>query len=263
MPRPPGIGRAAVKAAGQPKVAANAASDQFYVELQVTPEPRILVAQNGAMRLTEAVDDRDQSMLFIPPVGLVPAPRPMSGWGPMVGLGSPAIHMRVDLKYPAQPGRLIKRLKGTVPVIVAARKEDPLVVPLADAKGKTFRNSEMSLVVHDIKPEPELRRTQIELSVRHSTPATESPGGPGRFGPDALMLRNGGIAQNQIEIYDSQGRLYPQMSPPFPRFDQDEPRLALTLMLIDNLGPPAQLKYYDMVRASSEAAFELTDIPMP
>jgi hypothetical protein len=35
------------------------------------------------------------------------------------------------------------------------------------------------------------------------------------------------------------------------------------LMPSDNVGPAAQIRYYDMVRATTEATFTFADVPMP
>jgi hypothetical protein len=157
----------------------------------------------------------------------------------------------------------MSRLRVKVPVVVSARKDEPLAVSLADAKGKTFRNAEISLVVHDVKSEPNLQRTTIELSLRPNAAPTDPSGIAGRFGPELMAFRSPNMPQNQIEILDAQGRPYQQWFPSSTRVDNEEARMTLMLIANENLGPPAQLRYYDMVRASAEPTFEFTGVPMP
>jgi hypothetical protein len=232
-------------------------SEQFFIDLQVVAEPRMVVSPNGLARVTEAVDDRDQSILLS--ASTSPIQRPMTGFMSF-NAGSVLMQMRLDLKYPGQPGKVIKRLKGSIPVIVAARKDEPLNVQLADSKGKTFRNGQINLVVHDVTPEPELHRTLIDLSVRSTTASNEPNGG---IPTDVATVRMPSLAQNQIEVIDEKGRLYTQWFPAPARLDNEEARVTLILMQNENVGPPAVVRYYDLVRASTEVGFDFTDIPMP
>jgi hypothetical protein len=245
--RPAGAGRA-------PAVA-----DSFYLELQVMAEPRMALTQNGPHNLLVADDDTEQSLL--PSAPTAGAPRRAGYFG--FNVGGTTLQLRSELKYPEHPGRVIKRLHLRVPVIVSARKDEPLTIDLAESKGKTFRNGEVSVVVHDVKPDANNQRTLIELAVRPNAGPTDPSGIAGRFGPEPVAFRGPQMSQNQIEILDAQGRAYQQWFPSSTRMDTEEVRLTLMLMPGDNVGPPAQIRYYDMVRATSEASFTFHDVPMP
>jgi hypothetical protein len=94
-------------------------------------EPRLLVGLAGALRMTEAVDDLSQSLL--PTIETLESRVEIKDFiefspGPMVQLP-------VALSYPDRPGRLIRRMRGVVPLVVAARQPDPLIVPLVGSLG--------------------------------------------------------------------------------------------------------------------------------
>jgi hypothetical protein len=235
-----------------------AATEQFYLDLQVTAEPRMLVSQNGPLKLVEAIDEKNQSLL---PAGNEASALRTAGYYGMVNSGMSSVQLQVQLKHPAGAGERIKRLRGVVPVIVSTRKDDPLVIPLADAKGKTFNTAEWGVTVHEIKADADQPRTTIEISVRSSAPADPALGG--RVGMELAGLRSSYQAQSQIEILDAQGRAYRQWFPASSRADAEELRMTLMLLPSDDVGAPAQIRFYDMARAATEATFEFHDIPMP
>ncbi len=79
-----------------------------------------------------------------------------------------------------------------------------------------------------------------------------------------MALRSPNMPQSQIEILDAQGRAYHQWYPSSSRVDAEAARMTITLMNNQgDLGPPAQLRFYDMNRATTEVQFEFHDIPMP
>src|SRR5205807_5445707 len=117
--------------------------------------------QDGPVKLWEAVDDKEQSLL--PPAG---SQAPNHSSYMVYNQGQMLFQLQSYLHYPAQPGKTIKRLRGMVPLSVAARKADPLTIPLADAAGKTFRQGEVSVTVHSVKAGPQQPATTIELTVR-------------------------------------------------------------------------------------------------
>lgn len=235
-----------------------ASTEQFYLDLQVTAEPRMLVAQNGPLKIVEAIDDKDQSLL--PPASDQPNAR-VSGYYGTYSTGLASFQLQVHLKHPLQAGKTIKRFRGTLPVVVSTRKDNPLVINLADAEGKTFNSPDWSLTIHEIKADPDQPRTTIEISARSNSPADPSLGG--RPAMELAGLRSSHSAQSQIEILDAQGRIYQQWFPSTSRIDANELRMTLMLLPSDDVGAPAQLRFYDMARAMTDATFEFHDVPMP
>jgi len=242
-----------------PGVAGNRnVNEQFYVDLQVLAEPRMVLTQNGALKITEAVDENGQSLL-VPATGNATV-RHSGYFGYSSGMTS--LQIQAHLKYPEKPGRKISRLRGSLPVMVSARKDDALVVNLDGAKGKSFRSEEVTLVVHDVQPDPNQQRTTIDISLSPNNPAVDADGTAGRFG-NAAMFAGMNNPQNQMEILDANDRPYPQWFPSSTRVDNDQARMTLMLMPADGVGPPAKIRYYEMARATTDVPFEFTDVPMP
>lgn len=238
-------------------------SELFNLELLLTAEPRMTIAQelDRTWKLTEAVDEKGQSLL--PPSG-PNAIQHYAGYNGFNPTGQPAIQLTVPLSLPPSPGQTIKRLRGTIPVMVLSRKDDPLVIPL-DQRGKTFQNSQIRIQIQDVRKEPN-GHTSIELTAK----LTPDDSFPPQFrqaaglGAELMAFRNNvGNSQNPIEIVDAQGRAYPQWFPYSPQPGPDGTRMSLKLMPAEGIGEPVEIRFYEMARASSEIPFELDDIPMP
>jgi len=228
-------------------------NEQFYAQIQVAAEPRLSISQSGQLKLTEAIDNRGQSLL-IPTSGGPLVQRYAGYFG--VTAGS-SLHLQAPLRRPDQPGRSIHRLRGTLPVIVATRKGDPLVVPLSGSAGKTFHNDEVSLGVLDVRLNPNTSQTSIELSVR----ANHESGSDADLlatGIATIGIRRHDANQQQIEVLDAQGRQINW----YPSNISEGSRMTLTLTPHEQ-GPPVEIRYYAMVKAATDVSFEFNDVPLP
>jgi hypothetical protein len=232
----------------------------FFARLQVFAEPRLALRQTGPLRLTTALDDLGQS--------LVPPASPNAAAGPMMhfGFGSAevgSLQFQVPLKRPEAPGRTIRQLRGTVPVSVATRRPDPLVVALDGAAGKTFRNEDATVVVHELRPMNPAAvggsPYMLDLTIVARPSRTAAPAGPAQdFDP---MMPRADLGPLQLEMVDASGRAvnwYPSSTQP----NGDEMRLTL-ITNGPSQGPPAAVRHYGVVRANAEIPFEFRDVPMP
>ena len=142
--------------------------------------------------------------------------------------------------------------------MVATRKPDPLVVPLAGAAGKTFQNDDVTLIVQDVRIDPNTHQTSIELSIRPGR-ARAALGRPARdAGMRAVVVRPD-MHQQQIEVIDAQGRpihWYPS------NFDAEGSRMTLTLTRRPGARPPSSATTA-WSRASTEVAFEFATCRCP
>jgi hypothetical protein len=239
-----------------PQADVAAISEQFYAQVQVAAEPRLAISLNGPLKVLEAVDERGQSLL--PEPGEGPLTQRFSGY---FGLNTVAIQVQAPLKRPAQPGQSIRKLRGTLPVLVSTRKPDPLVVALPGAAGKAFQNDDVTLNVVEIKNTPVNNQTSIEIVLRSNQNAAAGLPVPGGNGPE-FMAQRPDLHQQQLEVVDTQGRpigWYHQAS----TFDAEGSRMTLTLTPHDPQTTPAELRYYGLARAATEVSFEFGDIPMP
>jgi hypothetical protein len=248
----PGMGQVRPIRAG----AANAnVMDTFTFNMQVMGEPRLLLAMNGPLKVLEAEDDAGNSLL--PPQqangnGMAHQMGYFNNWNQA---GAQVVPMGGQLAYPEHAGRRIKRLKGVVPLTVATRKTEPMSIDLAEAAGKTFQAGETTLIVHEANkpnPNPGQAGTVLDLTIR-----TEPVGGPNN--PNAQPAIQ---PQTQIELVDASGK-------PVNWWQQSlngrpgEIRLGLVANPQGNVKPPAQLRFYELVRATTEVSFEFHDILLP
>jgi len=227
-------------------------NEEFYAQIQLAAEPRLSVSQNGALKLVEAVDDRGQSLL-IEANGKSTIQRHSAYFGLTAG---PTLHLQAPLRRPEQPGQEIKRLRGLVPVVVATRKGDPLVIPLSGSGGKSFHNDEATLEVQEVRVNPNTNQTSIQLLVRTNRNSGEEADLLAAM--PTVMVRRNETQQQQIEVRDGQGK-------PIPWYlsnDAEGARMTLTLTPHDQ-GAPAEIRYYSMVRAVTDVSFEFTDVPLP
>lgn len=227
-------------------------SEEFYAQIQLAAEPRLSVSQNGPLKLVEAVDDRGQSLL-IEANNKSTVQRHSAYFGLTAG---PTLHLQAPLRRPEQPGQEIKRLRGVVPVVVATRKGDPLVIPMNGSTGKSFHNDEATLEVQEVRVNPNTNQTSIQISVR---PHRSSAGEADLLAAmPTVMIRRNETQQQQIEVRDAQGK-------PIPWYlsnDAEGSRMTLTLTSHDQ-GAPAEIRYYAMVRAATDVSFEFTEVPLP
>ena len=229
-------------------------NEQFYVQLQVTAEPRLSVAQGGTMTITEALDERG-NRLINPPTpanGMTERVSGYFGFAP-----GPVVQLQGALNRPRQAGATIKRLKGMIPLAVSMRKANPLVVALAGASGRTFQNDDVALTVHESKPPENNRPGTLEITLR-------APGGTGNasatdFSASDLAVRPD-VHQQQIEVVDGQGRLLPWYQ---SNFDVEAGRLTMMFPAQEPGATPVELRYYGLTNALTEAPFEFADLPLP
>jgi hypothetical protein len=229
---------------------AAAATEQFQAQIQIMAEPRLLVGLAGALRMTEAVDDLSQSLL--PTIETLESGVEIKDFiefspGPMVQLP-------VALSYPDRPGRLIRRMRGVVPLVVAARQPDPLIVPLVGSLGKTFRQGNLALTVESIRTDPNDPQVTIDLILR---PGSDDGAGP--FDADATAPA---FLEHQFEVSDARGRHY-LLFPQERSIQAGEVRITLILSPGDGATAPAQLRYYSLTRARTEVPFTFNDVLMP
>jgi hypothetical protein len=245
-PMPPGF--------NNPQPEGPTVNEQFYAQVQVSAEPRLSVSQHGPLKILEAIDDRGQSLL--PEPGNGPVTQRFSGYFGLT-TGS-ALQLQAPLRRPEQPGQSIRKLRGTLPITVATRKPDPLIVPLQGAAGKSFRNDDVSLTIFDIRINPANNQTSVDLVVRTGANTSPAFSPAGENGPE-FMIQRPDMHQQQIEVVDSQGRVIPWYH---SSFDAEGARMTLTLTPQDQAAP-AELHYYGLARAGTEVSFEFSDVPMP
>ncbi len=230
--------------------------EQFDLRLQVEAEPRFQIGLASSLRLSEAVDDRDQSLLVDDPANH-DAIEPDAA--SVVGLvGGATMPILVELRHPEGEGRSIRRLGGVVPLVVAMRRPDPLIASLENAAGRAFRNDEVLVTVYAVRNDPANSRVALELGLRPRHGAADNINTltepPDDLDPHRL--------DRCFEAVDKAGRTlssYVQT----PRLVRGEVRLRLLLVSGEGVGNPAFLKIYGITQAKVKVPFHFINIPIP
>jgi hypothetical protein len=230
-------------------------NEQFYLQMQILGEPRLTLALEGPPRIVEAVDDKGQSLL-VDESGQT-GHRYAGYAGYALPANSPMIQTQISLKYPAAPGKTIRRLRGAANVAVSSRRPEPQVVPLAEAVGKSLRASDLAVTIHDLQREPNGQLT-IDLSLRSTAEVDPQAERPPGFG----TLHSLEAFRNQIEIVDAEGNALPGHTAS-SQTGPDGMRVTLRFLPIGEAKTPSELRLYDSIRSRTEVTFDFSDIPMP
>jgi len=252
-PRPRGAAARPPAAVPEPSLI----TDLFFINLQVSCEHRLRIVANrdiAVVKVAEAVDDRGQSLLKDAGER---EPRDVAA---RRFLGPALIEVSLNgLKYPDQPGRRIKTLRGVVPVTVAARRSDPLVVALEpDNFEKPVRVDDLWVTVSKPRAEADTLPTTIDVAFSDRAERPFAPAGPGA--PPSAPSRSPDF---EIEVIDAQGRVLNAAPQPAGVSQAGQVRLRMALANGKDVGPPAQLRYYRLTEATTEVPFEFHDLPMP
>lgn len=232
---------------------------QFNFHLRISAEPRISMMQSGNVQVLEAIDDAGNSLVQPPSTA---HPRRLitshitRHYG---GASGQELQLVVPMSRPDSPGSTIKILKGAVPLLVAARRPEPLVVPFTDAMGKSFENHDTAVVIHAIRKNPNQTQTTIDLTIRSvDDSAPIFHGDPGH--PEDSFEPRFDLPQHQIDVIDTQGRLLPWFQ------SSHNPELSKMSMTLNQFAPgiePKEIRIYSLTKAVTNVPFEFRDILMP
>ena len=89
----------------------------FAAELIIMVEPRLKIVCLGDLTVHEAIDDRGQSL-----IGGGHGRQPLKDRQGLIPADAAAVTVPVAMTYPSDPGKRIKRLRGSMPIEVSARK---------------------------------------------------------------------------------------------------------------------------------------------
>jgi len=248
--------------------------EEFRAFLRILAEPRMLINQVGDALITEAVDDRGQSLL--------PGPTPyIHHYGYGHGDLQACATYVLNFKHPERAGKVIKRLKLTIPVGVVTGEPDRLEIPLADAMGKTFRHGKTFIEVLAIgRDSAGQQQLKLKLRTEEVVPEQLSLDLAGKLEPVPGRPARSEITPNVIQVLDQQGRQFPWF---LGNIRTDGPEVTAELMLHPEGGipipvpaghgvvpredrqsaVPAVLYHSEVARSIIPAIFEFTDIPFP
>ena len=184
---------------GVPRTDIEGEETAFFGGLEVLVEPRMWFTQEAPARLTEASDDLGQSL--VPEAGGAETKLDDGAhFSFYAGRGVTKVSTEFRLRLPDRPGR-VARLRGVVPVMLYVRRPDPtLVIPLADAAGKTFGCDDAEFTVRSVNDSP--TATSVAMTVRLKVDRADRPDHPD---PQLVSTRLRVLGSHQLELTDAEG----------------------------------------------------------
>ncbi len=144
-----------------------------------------------------------------------------------------------------------------MPVVISSRKPGPLVIPLADATGKKFRQGPGAVRIEKVAREGG-RTTTVNFFVsEEASPVvrTRVSAGPE---PDYL----GDFLRDRVEFQDAEGHPlnWQVIGEPWASRTGGELRVQT---YVSGVGPPARMLVYRLHRLATEIPFEFDNVPSP
>jgi hypothetical protein len=158
------------------------------VPLAVLPEPGLMLRQSGAVIITEATDDRGRSLVSAAP-SKFDSGQANRSYQVMNYYAS--IRTNAVLAVPDPPGKLIRRLRGKIPVIAVTRGSDPIIIPLKgeSALGRPYSTRDLTLVVDEVSLAPGAP-AWVKVTVRDNRGTARRSRCTTRPGSPLLLLRS-------------------------------------------------------------------------
>ncbi len=250
------------------------------IRMVAIAEPALAVRMTGPPSFVEAVDDRGRSLL--PPEPPKPQPNdPGQALHQQPTLnGSTGFDFSATLRLPDQEGRSIRRLRGSVPVVVVGYASDPIALPLEGGAGKSARNDDVTVSILEVSRDDNTGVTvEVEVvSNRSDGRENVSWNHPGP--PDFVTFRNYQLMY-RLELLDANARelalSYSQGRGRDHMTMQRRIRLTPTILYEDQpldaagrfqprkaIKPvPVELRYHGFIQTMTEIPFDFRDIPLP
>jgi hypothetical protein len=222
------------------------------VEFQAFAEPGRFLDLAGAPRM-EAVDAQGKALA--PPPGDGDRPNPAERSWLIPGRLS-VLQWQVPLGLSDPSRRMPLRLRGVLPVVISVRRPGPLVIPLADAAGKTFRQ-DGGVVRVEQGPSPNRRPASLMLVLSDDPP--EADRGRESWGPQPDRISE--LVRNRLEFEDAEGHPLNWMLLGRPLSD---PSGQLRVQIhFTGSAPPSRLRVYRLYRLATEVPLAFENAPAP
>ena len=251
----------------------------YAADLLVSAEPRLRIFGGGEVEKAEAIDDRGRSLVKLPTPEEERQEREIREANPHL---DPALHpglrygggsrssmktwpARVALAYPSPPARRIARLGGVIPVVVVARRPDPLTIELKGSTGKEFAAGPARITVHEFRAEPG-REATVDLTLAPD-PADlgETLTVSDTAGARVAVNRPIDLMELRLEVLDGAGEV---LSWQYTRPPSDPPRVRMAIVIHNRRperNPPEglRLRYWGIAAAATDLRFSFAEVPTP
>jgi hypothetical protein len=235
-------------------------SEYLYLSFSVAVEPRLPLLSVGQIKLTVAEDEQKNS--------LIPSVANGGQYGPRFyyggGYRSFSQHVQTSLAWPSKTARLVKLVRGIIPVTLLAEQKPSIVVDdVLKSKGKKVQGDGTQLDVEEVGEAPKGmvfgngKAYQVRLSIRDNR--GDNPN-------DYTWVHS--LAQ-RIDVLDAKGN---KLTPRGYNWQDTTPNsvkgAVFTFSAEPNgnaqqVGAPAKLIYYTWIKRDHEVSFEFRDLPLP
>jgi hypothetical protein len=224
------------------------------VEIQAFAEPGRFIDPNGLPRL-EAVDEQGRPI----------SPQP-GGGGEQTNPSEQSqltpgrislLHWHIPLGLPDLPIRSPLKIRGVLPIVISSRLPAPLVIPLADSAGQTFRQGASVVRIEKVSARG-TRNAQVSFFLSEDLSPTDRT--RVSAGPEKDFV--GDFIRNRIEFEDALGHPLRWLTLGSDPVSTANGELSVRTY-IAGVGLPARLHVYRLRRLTTEIPFEFGVVPSP
>jgi hypothetical protein len=224
------------------------AFESLQINVMIAVEPKLPILRVGAVKILAAEDEEGRSMVPL----VTGDPNDFGGIRHYYGgyYRNYIQQTQANLIWPAKSSKMVRSLKGVIPVTLLADQKATLVTDkVLSAKGKEFKAGPATFRVEDVTAPP---GNQIKIHVTEETRDNAN---------DYSQIQS---LQQRLEIQDEKGAklnfFYNSINWQGPSSAQFTIGFQPTA---PNTGPPARLVYYNWVLMEHEVPFDFKDLPLP
>jgi hypothetical protein len=239
-----------------------AAETSLVLPMEILAEPRLALRSSGNIRITEAIDDEDQSIAGnlrgeLDPANNLNGERSLS-----------TLKVRLRLKSASSTPLRLKSLKGTIPIEIEARRIEPIVIPIpgpGQGEQKPVLCGGTTMQVHGLTKNQFGFAGNFALDLTIRREGWSFVGLGGRRGMGQIWQVVSGDTDrfwDNIEIVDAQGRAYRGGTRRPTAGEGDGIRLQYALDAREGVGQPTHVRFYGGVRTIVEVPFEFQNVKL-
>ena len=226
-------------------------SESLTFSFTIHSEFKLPIMSIQQARVLEAVDENGASMILQQNhqnVHVVEYHSYNGGYRTFQQAGS------LSIAWPNKEARIVKKLRGVVPVTLLAEQKPEIVVDdVLKVKAKKFTGGNSELQVDEVKETNNKTHYSIRLTARNTTP---------NAGHDYTWAKS---VPQRIELLDAKGRKY--YSQGYNYESSSATHMQATMMFATNgdatLGPPVRLVLNQWVMMQHQVEFEFKDLQLP
>jgi hypothetical protein len=219
---------------------------QFSFNIQ--SEPKLPMMQVHAPKLLEAVDDRGQSLVMPAQNGQETVYYGHNGYRTL------NYSTQVPLAPPAKEARMLRILRGSLPVqLLAEQRPDIIVDDILKVKNKKFTGTDAEIHIDEIKDTNNKTSFSVKMTIRNLS----------KNAAQDYSWTNS--VHQRLELLDAKGNKY--HSHGYNWENSSPTNVTATFMFGSNgvasIGPPSRLVFNMWSLMQHQIEFEFRDLPLP